>query len=207
LFETPVSGKDRLRDLRRTGFPKEEIVVKRRLTAAGLLLLLPLMVSAEPRDPTGPEVIRAFREAGLPVEANGVRPIDFELPLLDGTRLKLADLKGRPVFLNFWATWCGPCRSEMPSMEAVYKRLKDRGFEILAVNIGEDSKQVSPFMGRYGLNFPAALDTTGRVSSLYGVQAIPTTYIIDSRGLIVSRVVGSIDWNTPKIIAAFETLF
>ncbi|MDR1319701.1 MAG: TlpA family protein disulfide reductase [Treponema sp.] len=180
--------------------------MKRTLTAAGLILLLPLMVSAAPKDPVGPEVIRAFQAAGLPVEENGIRPIDFELSLLDGTRLKLADLKGRPVFLNFWATWCGPCRSEMPSMEAVYKRLKDRGFGILAVNVGEDSKQVSPFMRRYGLSFPVAFDTTSQVSTRYGIQAIPTTYIIDKRGLIISRIVGSIDWNTPEIIAAFESL-
>jgi thiol-disulfide isomerase/thioredoxin len=180
--------------------------MKKILTAAGLILLLAFAVSAAPNDPVEPEVIRAFRNAGLPVEQNGIRPIDFELFLLDGTRAKLADLRGRPVMLNFWATWCGPCRAEMPSMEAVYKRLKDRGFGILAVNVGENSGQVSPFMGRYKLSFPVALDTTSQVSTRYGIQAIPTTYIIDKRGLIISRVVGSIDWNTPEIIAAFETL-
>jgi thiol-disulfide isomerase/thioredoxin len=178
--------------------------MKRTLLVTGLILLLPFWVRAD--DPTGPGVIKAFREADLPVEENGIRPIDFELPLLDGTRMKLSDLKGRPVFLNFWATWCGPCRSEMPSMEAVYKRLKDRGFEILAVNLGEDSKQVSPFMKRYKLTFPVALDTDGQAGSRYGIQAIPTSYIIDKRGLIVSRVVGSIAWNRPRIVAAFEAL-
>ncbi|MDR1586743.1 MAG: TlpA family protein disulfide reductase [Treponema sp.] len=181
--------------------------MKKTLLITGLAFVLPFLVQAAPDDPVAPGVIKAFRDAGLPVEENGIRPIDFELPLLEGGRLKLSDLKGRPVFLNFWATWCGPCRSEMPSMEAVYKRLKDRGFGILAVNIGEDSEDVLPFMKRYKLSFPVALDTSSDVAVRYGIQAIPTTYIIDKRGLIVSRVVGSIDWNKPRIITAFESLF
>jgi cytochrome c-type biogenesis protein len=153
-----------------------------------------------------PEVTRALNAAGLPAVAEGIDPIDFELPLLAGTRQRLSDLKGKVVFLNFWATWCGPCRIEMPSMETVYRRLQDRGFTVLAVNIGEQKKEVSAFMKENKLSFPAALDEKGTIAAYYGVQAIPTTYIIDRRGLIVSRMVGSIDWNKPEIIAAFETL-
>jgi cytochrome c-type biogenesis protein len=151
-------------------------------------------------------VLTAFNAAGLPVAAKGIDPFDFELPLLDGTVQRLSGLKGKVVFLNFWATWCGPCRMEMPSMEAVYQRLKDQGFEILAVNEGEKRDQVAPFMREYTLSFPAALDEKGNIGAAYGVQAIPATYILDRRGLIVSRMIGSIDWNEPKIIAAFETL-
>jgi peroxiredoxin len=95
---------------------------------------------------------------------------------------------------------------EMPSMEAVYQRLKDQGFEILAVNLGEKREQVAPFMRENKLSFPAALDEKGIIGGYYGVQAIPTTYILDKRGLIVSRVTGSLDWNKPGVIAAFETL-
>ncbi|GHV93761.1 cytochrome c biogenesis protein CcsB [Spirochaetia bacterium] len=153
-----------------------------------------------------PEVIKAFNAAGIPIVAEGFEPLDFNLPLLDGTNRALSDLKGKAVFLNFWATWCGPCRMEMPSMEAVYQRLKDRGFEILAVNVGEKGDQVLGFMKENKLNFPAALDETGIIGAYYGVQAIPTTYIIDKRGLIISRVVGAIDWNQPGIITAFESL-
>ncbi|MDR2435463.1 MAG: redoxin domain-containing protein [Treponema sp.] len=152
------------------------------------------------------EVIKAFNAAGLPVIAEGIDSLDFNLPLTNGTNLTLSELKGKAVFLNFWATWCGPCRMEMPSMEKVYQGLKDRGFEILAVNVGEQTKQVSDFMRENKLNFPAALDENGIIGSYYGVQAIPTTYILDRRGLIISRVVGAIDWDQPDIISAFEAL-
>ena len=152
------------------------------------------------------DVIRAFRAAGIPVAAAAIAPVDFNLPLLSGTSQRLSDLKGKAVFLNFWATWCGPCRMEMPSMEAVYQRLKDQGFAILAVNVGENREQVAPFMRENKLSFPAALDESGKISGYYGVQALPTTYILNKEGFIVSRLVGSIDWNQPEIITAFETL-
>ena len=152
------------------------------------------------------EIIRAFTAAGLPVVREGVETIDFTLPLLDGTGQTLSALKGQVVFLNFWATWCGPCRVEMPSMEAVYQRLKAQGLTILAVNLGEKPQAVADFMRENKLTFAAALDQSGKTGMQYGAQAIPTTYIIDKRGLIVSRVVGSINWNQEKIIAAFEAL-
>jgi peroxiredoxin len=91
-------------------------------------------------------------------------------------------------------------------MEAVYQQLKDRGFEILAVNIREGAASVSAFMKENKLSFPVALDESGKISGLYGVQAIPTSYIIDKRGLIVSRLTGSINWNEPRIIAALQSL-
>jgi len=151
-------------------------------------------------------VIDAFRTARLPVASKGVAPLDFTVPLLNGEPVKLSDLKGKVIFLNFWATWCGPCRAEMPSMEAVYQKLKGRGFEILAVNIMESPETTAAFMTQNALTFPAALDASGEISNRYGIQAIPTSFIIDKRGLLVSRVTGSLDWNTAGIIAALETL-
>ena len=91
-------------------------------------------------------------------------------------------------------------------MEAVYQRLKNRGFEILAVNLGDSRGKVSEFMQEYKLNFPAVLDEKSITGSRYNVRAIPTTYIIDRRGLIIARLVGSVNWNTPKIIAAIESV-
>jgi peroxiredoxin len=169
---------------------------------------------AEPSDKTSAlspravsaKIISALSDAGLPVVREGVETIDFTLPLLDGNTQTLSALTGRVVFLNFWATWCGPCREEMPAMEAVYQRLKDRGLTILAVNLGEKPEAVSAFMRENSLTFAAALDQSGRTGMQYGAQAIPITYIIDKRGLIVSRVVGSINWNQEKIITAFEAL-
>jgi thiol-disulfide isomerase/thioredoxin len=157
------------------------------------------------------EVMRAFEEAGLPVLRQKVPVIDFTVPLADfavplGGRQGLKALEGKVVFLNFWATWCGPCRTEMPSMEILYQRFKNQGFEILAVNYQEGQKDVAAFMKNYKLSFPAGLDSSGRIGGIYGIEAFPTTYIIDREGYIITRVVGSLNWNTPKMLAAFETL-
>jgi thiol-disulfide isomerase/thioredoxin len=162
-------------------------------------------VRSLPEEPA-PQVSRAFEEAGLPVLRRPVASVDFSLPLVGKTSLALRDLRGKVVFLNFWATWCGPCRAEMPSMEALYRRFKDEGFEMVAVNCGESETAAASFVEQYRLSFPAALDPSGQVSGVYGIQALPTTYIIDRDGNILSRVVGSLNWNTPELFAAFEAL-
>ena len=155
-----------------------------------------------------------FNAAGLPLLKNRFPVRDFSLPLAGQAAAPLVsavnqspgDYKGKVVFLNFWATWCGPCRSEMPSMEALYRRYKDRGLEILAVNSMEREQDVLAFMKNYELSFPALLDTDGKVGSSYAVRAIPTTYLIDRNGMIVTGLTGTIDWDTPKIHAAIEAL-
>jgi thiol-disulfide isomerase/thioredoxin len=176
------------------------------LLAFVLTILFPCFLTAAPGGAVSLDVQKSFKDAGLPVQSRRISPIDFTLPLLNTGSQKLSALKGKVVFLNFWATWCGPCRLEMPSMENLYSRFKDQGLEILAVNSGEGRNDVASFMKSNKLNFPAALDESGAISRQYGVQAIPTTFIIDREGEIISRVVGSLDWNNPKIIAAFEML-
>ncbi|MDR1419414.1 MAG: TlpA family protein disulfide reductase [Treponema sp.] len=162
--------------------------------------------AAAPGGPVPREVAASFREAGLRTAARTASPVDFTLPVLAGGKQRLSDLKGKVVFLNFWATWCGPCRSEMPSMEALYRRFRDSGLEVLAVNCAENRRDVVDFMKNNGLSFPAVLDESGEASGRYGIRAIPTTYILNRDGEIILKVTGSMDWNTPKIIAAFETL-
>ena len=152
------------------------------------------------------DTIKALTAAGLQAASEGIDPIDFSLPLLDGTMQTLSDLTGSVVFLNFWATWCPPCRMEMPSMEELHQQLKDKDFIMLAVNGGETAAQVSGFMKENKFTFPVVLDTQNRVNRLYGVTGIPTTFILDKRGIIISRMVGAIDWNQPKIVAALEVL-
>jgi thiol-disulfide isomerase/thioredoxin len=173
-----------------------------------LTLALPAGVPAQGGNggAVSPEVARAFSEAGLPVLRRRLPPFDFSAALPDGTPRRLSELKGKVVFLNFWATWCGPCRQEMPSMDALYRRLKDQGLEILAVNVQEKPWEVSGFMENYKLSFKTVLDPTGKISGNYGISAFPTTFILDREGQIIVRVVGSLDWNTPRIITAFETL-
>ncbi|MDR3122900.1 MAG: TlpA family protein disulfide reductase [Treponema sp.] len=155
---------------------------------------------------TDPDLKRALDELGIPAADPPIPLFDVSVELLDGTTLRLSDLQGKAVFLNFWATWCGPCRMEMPSMEALYRRLRDRGFEILAVNVRENRKDAAAFMDEMGLSFPAALDGRGDIAAIYGIEAFPTTYLIDRNGGIVARLVGAIDWDAPELTGLFEAL-
>ena len=166
--------------------------------------------STRAQDAISPDMAKAFTEAGLSLLKEKLPPRDFSLPMaVPGTIGKLQnlkELKGKVVFLNFWATWCGPCRAEMPSMQALYDRYKDKGLEILAVNCGEEAEQVVAFMKNNKLLFPSVLDRDNKVSMAYGIQAIPASYLIDREGNIIARVTGSINWDTPKIHAVMEHL-
>jgi peroxiredoxin len=152
------------------------------------------------------DIVAAFNAVGLPVLPEPVPPPDFSLPLLQGGTVSLQDFSGKVVFLNFWATWCPPCRAEMPSMEALYQRFKEKGLEFVVVDINENVREVKEFINEYTLTFPVVLDTNGAVSNNYNIQAIPSTYIIDRDGKIMSQTVGGRNWNTPAIMAAFEEL-
>jgi thiol-disulfide isomerase/thioredoxin len=121
----------------------------------------------------------------------GSKAPDFELYDLEGEIHKLSDYKGQPVLLNFWATWCGPCRSEMPHLEEVYEEWKDKGLTFFAVNVGESSTDVTSFLDFFGFNMPVLLDSARTVSRKYGVSGIPTTYFIDEDGIIQKRIVGA----------------
>lgn len=120
----------------------------------------------------------------------------FVLPGLDGLPLALRAHRGRVVLLNFWATWCPPCRAEMASMEALHRAYRGRGLVILAVSTDVEGAQVvEPYVRSRGLTFPVLLDPSGAVAQRYAVRGLPTTYLVDRAGLIVSREVGARDWN------------
>ena len=121
---------------------------------------------------------------------------DFSLVLDDGRYLQLSDLKGHPVVLNFWATWCGPCRLEMP--ELVKTANADENLTVLAVNVQEARSPVEDFAAEFQMNMPVVLDKDGKVRNLFRVPGLPTTYFIDSTGKIASVVVGPL---TPQILA------
>ena len=115
----------------------------------------------------------------------------FQLTDTDGQSVSLSGFKGEPVLLNFWATWCGPCRMEMPYIQEVYNRRSEHGVVVLSINIGESLTRVEEFMQDYNLSFPVLLDFEGNVAERYNVGGIPTTYFIDSEGIIRDMQIGA----------------
>ena len=133
---------------------------------------------------------------------------DFTLEDMDGKRHTLSALRGKVVMLNFWATWCGPCREELPSLEALYQALKDEGFVVLAVNQWETPDQVFAYMGQIAVfpTFPILFDRDSRVSERYGVKGLPTTVLIDKRGRVLYRAVGGRNFDHPAVRALVRRL-
>ncbi|MFP3958800.1 MAG: TlpA disulfide reductase family protein [Spirochaetaceae bacterium] len=156
---------------------------------------------------TADDALARFAELGLNTPGERVEAQDFELPGLhaDGTR-SLSSFEGDVVLLNFWASWCPPCIEEMPSMQALYKRLGGDGFEIVAVNLQEERDTVRTFMEENGFAFPVLLDRRGSVGREYNVRGIPTSYIIDAQGRMVAVMIGPYQWDDPEMVAALEDL-
>ncbi len=132
------------------------------------------------------------------VEEGKMAP-DFELVTLNGETVKLSDYRGKKVILNFWATWCPPCKAEMPHMQNFYEQNKDNGIEIVAVNLTKMDKgrmKIDKFVKEYGLTFDIPLDEEGDIGMQYQAFTIPTSYIIDTNGKIASKIVGPMDEPT-----------
>lgn len=120
----------------------------------------------------------------------------FQLPGLEGGEISLEKFRGKAVILNFWATWCGPCRHEMPSLEALYQKYKDQGLVVLGVSVDEDGwGPVKEFLQVVPVHFPIALDQEQRVTETYETYRVPETYFIDPEGKIAGKVVGPQDYN------------
>ena len=131
----------------------------------------------------------------------------FVLPDLDGHEIRLSDFKGKVVLLNFWATWCGPCREEMPDMQALWEKTRDKGFVILAVAADRgEKKPVVAFARELALTFPILLDPDGDVRNRYEVAALPMSYLIGRDGRISGRVVGGKAWASPEAFALIDHL-
>lgn len=138
-----------------------------------------------------------------PVDAGSVAP-PFILEDLQGKKVTLEDYRGKVVFINIWATWCDPCREEMPSMEMLYRSLKGRPFEILAVSVDRDKDKVIAFRDEFKLTFPILLDRRRKITRIYRTTGVPETFIIDSNGLVAEKVIGARNWadksNIKKIM-------
>ncbi|VAX24317.1 hypothetical protein MNBD_NITROSPINAE01-127 [hydrothermal vent metagenome] len=129
---------------------------------------------------------------------------DFTLPALGGGEISLADYKGKIVFINIWATWCAPCREEMPSMQKLYDRFRGDDFEMITISIDKKETDVQAFINELGLTFKVALDPTEKTSKEYKTTGVPETYIVGRDGVIMHHIIGPGKWYTPQIISAFE---
>jgi peroxiredoxin len=128
----------------------------------------------------------------VPAPQAGFAAPDFSLKTTLGGSVTLSELRGQAVLVNLWATWCPPCRAEMPAIEKMYREYKDRGFIVLAVNMTrqDDPAQVAPFADEYNLTFPILLDESGEVAALYQLNSLPSSFFINRDGIIEEVVVG-----------------
>lgn len=138
----------------------------------------------------------------LPALAKPFLAPDFALQGEDGKTYRLKDYRGKVVVINFWATWCPPCRYEMPSLERAWAQLKEKDVVVLAINVGESADVIFEFTGTYPMSFPLPMDLDGRVAQMYPMTGLPTTYVISPDGIATHRAVGSREWDDPQLMRA-----
>ena len=134
---------------------------------------------------------------------------EYSAPDLDGDEISFEDLRGKVVLVSVWATWCGPCRVEMPSIQALYDRYNDEGFTVLAVSIDTDpryKRKVKEFRDQYELTFPILLDPANEITRTLETVGVPENFVIDKQGRIVKRVIGASNWNTEANRSLIEEL-
>ena len=132
---------------------------------------------------------------------------DFTVNDLAGHPVQLSSLKGKVVLVNFWATWCPPCREEVPSLVQLNQAMQGKPFQLLAISIDEGGKgAVESFFRKAGLVLPAYLDSDGKVAKLYGTTGVPETFVVDAKGVIFKKVIGPMNWSSPEVVAALNDL-
>lgn len=147
-----------------------------------------------------------FSDMGvLPIPMD-TAPLEITLSDPTGRPVSLSEFRGKIVFINFWTTWCLACVIEMPSMEKLHQRFKDKDFIMVAINLQESAARVKQFYEEYKLTFTALLDITGDVGAALGIRSIPTTFILDKNGRIIGKALGPREWESKKSIALFEYL-
>lgn len=136
-----------------------------------------------------------------PLPKEGSVAPDFTLKDLSGRDVRLRDLQGKLVLVNFWATWCPPCRGEVPSMVKLNEVMAGKPFQMLAISIDEGGREaVESFFRTSGAKLPVLLDTEQKVSKTYGTTGVPETFVVDKKGVILKKVVGAMDWSDPQVI-------
>lgn len=163
-------------------------------------LSLAAAVPSVAHDPQGssPDPVVSFNMSRLPP---GLQAVPFELTALDGTRVKSRDLAGKVVLLNFWATWCGPCKEEMPSLARLQKQFDPAQFVLLTVTADVQRHGIAQFLSHAGVTLPVLFDEDQEVSRSFMVRGLPTTIVIGRDGTLTGRAVGPRAWDSPEAVA------
>ena len=161
----------------------------------GLVVLLLLVLAST-----------AHAEQTLTAIPGGIRAPDFVLQDTEGKTHRLSDYRGKPVIINFWTTWCPPCREEIPSMNRAWHLLEEDGIALLAINMGEDEDTIFIFTADYPADFPMLMDREGEVIAEWPVKGLPTTYVVAPDGTIAYRAIGSREWDDAALLDAVRAL-
>lgn len=150
---------------------------------------------------------RAVKEKE-PLVAVGLHVPNLEVvDAVTSRKLSLADFKGKVLFINFWATWCQPCREEMPSMEELFKHFMDnKDFVMLTILFRDDPQTGINYLKQNGFNFPVMLDEEGQTARAYGLTGVPETYIVDKEGILREKIIGPYQWDSPEALELISRL-
>ncbi len=177
-----------------------------RLVTLSALCLSVSLLSAQGATTSNAWYAGRLEKLGFTVFPAPVALEDYSVQTMGGVTSKLSDQRGKIVLLNFWATWCPPCRAEMPAIEALWKRTKDKGLTVMGVSVGEDPAKVRDFITSQGYSYPIFVDPSGALGTAFGASAIPTTYILDKTGAAIAGKVGGSPYDSPEAIALFTEL-
>ncbi len=148
-----------------------------------------------------------FSKLKIQVVKDGKKAPEFSLDGLSGRKAELKNFKGKVIFLSFWATWCGPCKEELPSIEALHQHFKGKDFVVLTVSVDvEGVPPVEKFIAKHGYTFYVLMDPKGEVLDLYRVEKIPMAFLIDKKGRIVGKAMGPRNWKSPEALSLFTRL-
>lgn len=176
-------------------------IVIRNFVLAILLLFTTVSIHAE-----RPWYAAKLENLGFYIYQTPVKQKDFVVDSLSGGSFKRSSLQGKIVLLNFWATWCPPCREEIPSIQNLAKTLKGKNFEVMAISVGESKTTVANFVKEKKIEFPIYLDPKRNLSPVYASRGIPTTYVLDKNGDFIAVIIGSTKYDTPEAISIFTEL-
>jgi peroxiredoxin len=152
-------------------------------------------------------LLALFSTSSPPPLGRGSPAPGFELPRLSASgSLSLAELRGKVVLINFWATWCKPCEDEMPAMEELYRTLQPEGFELIAISVDDEVAPVASFREQLGLSFPILMDSEKEVASAYQTHRFPESFLVGRDGVVVERYIGPKDWAAPVYVDRIRRL-